>query len=130
MYNTNKAAAAIAVVVAVVVAAELAVVTVVDAVVVSVDAGDTSVVAVVVGAEQLVIESGIIADTILTLPIDNCWLNSVQTQIRDSQVSDKIEFEITCGPSSKPPIKRSESPYSIIECSVIALGRFGPKREE
>ena len=78
----------------------------------------------------IVIESGIIADTIPYLPIDNCWLNSVQKQILYSQVSEKIEFENSCESSSKPLIKRRESPYSTIECSVTRLGRFGPEIEK
>ena len=78
-YTKNTTAAAtVAAVVADVGAAELAVVTVVVAVVVG------------GGAEQLVIESGMIAVIIFILPFDNFWLNSVQTQIWASQVSEKI----------------------------------------
>jgi hypothetical protein len=71
-----------------------------------------------------------IAVTIPYLPIDNRWFNSVQKHILASQVSDRIEFENSSVSPSRPPIKRSESPYSSIECKPIALGSFGPEREE
>ena len=87
--NMAATAAPVAVLVIFIAAeAELAVVVAVDAVVVA------------VVAEQLVIESGMIAVTISILPIDNFWLNSVQTQIRDSQVSEKIEFNSSYESSS------------------------------
>ena len=80
--------------------------------------------------QQLAIESGTIAVTILALPLDNWWLNSVQKQMRASQVSDKIEFKISRESLSYPPIERRESPYSTIDCWAIGLGRFGPEKKK
>jgi hypothetical protein len=99
-YITNRAAAAVAVAAVVVVAAELAVVFAVVVATELVVVFAVVVVAIVVCAEQLVIESGMMAVTISILPIDNLWLNSVQTQVRDSQVSEKIEFESSYESSS------------------------------